>query len=118
MDRPFHDCLTQGEGEGQDKAWREVDAIVSGSYDGDTFVRRVLDHISCQDEPMDGDPPAYGDLSRSKAQDGQMGNLGRPSEPKASGPTTPQVSSVVQVPGKAKGGVRSVPQGPGNEGQA
>ena len=31
-----------------------------------------------------------------------MGHLGRPPEPKTSGVATPQVSSVVQVPGKAK----------------
>ena len=31
-----------------------------------------------------------------------MGHLGRPPEPKASGFATPQVSSVVQVPGKGK----------------
>ena len=31
-----------------------------------------------------------------------MGHLGRPPEPKLKGNDTPQVSSVVQVPGKAK----------------
>ena len=48
MNQPFHDWGSQREGKGQDKAWWEVDSIVSGSYDGDTFVRRVLDHMSCQ----------------------------------------------------------------------
>ena len=43
MDQPFHDWGSQPEGKGQDKAWWEVDSIVSGSNDGDTFVRRVLD---------------------------------------------------------------------------
>ena len=57
MDQPFHDWGSQREGKGQDKAWWEVDAIVSGSYDGDTFVRRVLDHLSSQDEPIGGNPP-------------------------------------------------------------
>ena len=34
MDQPFHDWGNQREGKGQDKAWWEVDSIVSGSYDG------------------------------------------------------------------------------------
>ena len=102
MDQPFHDWGNQREGKGQDKAWWEVDSIVSGSYDGDTFVRRVLDHLSSQDEPIGGNPPTYGDLFRGKTRDGPLGHLGTPPEPKASGVTTPQVSSVVQVPGKAK----------------
>ena len=46
MDRPFHDCVSQREGKGHDKARWEVDAIIFGSYDGNTFVRRVLDHMS------------------------------------------------------------------------
>ena len=46
MDRPFHDPVTQREEKGQDKARWEVDAIDSGSYDGNTLVRRVLDHMS------------------------------------------------------------------------
>ena len=37
---PFTTGGNQREGKGQDKAWWEVDSIVSGSYDGDTFVRR------------------------------------------------------------------------------
>ena len=57
MDQPFHDWGNQREGKGQDKAWWEVDSIVSGSYDGDTFVRRVLGHLSSQDEPIGGNPP-------------------------------------------------------------
>ena len=88
--------------EGQDKAWWEVDAIVSGFYDGNTFVRRVLDHMSSQDEPIGGNPPTYGDLFQCKTRDGPLGYLGRPPDPKSRGNTTPQVSSVVQVPGKAK----------------
>ena len=102
MDQPFHDWGNQREGKGQDKAWWEVDSIVSGSYDGNTFVQRVLDHMSSQDEPPGGNPPTYGDLFRGKTRDGPLGHLGRPPEPKASGVATPQVSSVVQVPGKAK----------------
>ena len=43
MDQPFHDWGSQREGKGQDKAWWEVDSIVSRSYDGNTFVKRVLD---------------------------------------------------------------------------
>ena len=102
MDQPFHDWGNQREGKGQDKAWWEVDSIVSGSYDGNTFVQRVLDHLSSQDEPIGGNPPTYGDLFRGKTRDGPLGHLGRPPEPKTSGVATPQVSSVVQVPGKAK----------------
>ena len=99
---PFHDWGNQREGKGQDKAWWEVDSIVSGSYDGNTFVQRVLDHMSSQDEPPGGNPPTYGDLFRGKTRDGPLGHLGRPPEPRASGVATPQVSSVVQEPGKAK----------------
>ena len=58
--------------------------------------------MSSQDEPIGGNPPTYGDLFRGKTRDGPLGHLGRPPEPKLSGVTTPQVSSVVQVPGKAK----------------
>ena len=102
MDQRFHDWGNQREGKGQDKAWWEVDSIVSGSYDGNTFVKRVLDHMSSQDEPIGGNPPTYGDLFRGKTRDGPLGHLGRPPEPKPSGVATPQGSSVVQVPGKAK----------------
>ena len=101
MDQPFRDWGSQREGKGQDKAWWEVESIVSGSYDGNTFVKRVLDHMSSQDEPIGGNPPTYGDLFRGKTRDGPLGHLGRPPEPKPCG-HTPQVSSVVQVPGKAK----------------
>ena len=45
MDRPFHNWVTQREGGSQDKAWWEVDAIVSGSYNRNTFVSRVLDDV-------------------------------------------------------------------------
>ena len=57
MDRPLHDWVTQREGKGEDKAWWEADAIVSGSYNGNTFVRKVLDHMCSQDEPIGGNPP-------------------------------------------------------------
>ena len=57
MDQPFHDWGSQREGKGQDKAWWEVDSIVSRSYDGDPFIRRVLDHMSSQHEPIGGNPP-------------------------------------------------------------
>ena len=102
MDEPIHEWVTQQEGKGQDKAWWEVDAIVSGSYEGNTFVRRVVDHMSSQDEPVGGDPPTYGDLFRGKARVGPMAHLGKPPELRSNGVATPQVSSVVQVPVKAK----------------
>ena len=101
MDQPFHDWGSQREGKGHDKAWWEVNSIVTGSYDGNTFVRRVLDHMSSQDKPIRGNPPTYSDLFRGKTGDGPLGHLGRAPEPKPCG-GTPQVSSVVPVPGKAK----------------
>ena len=60
--------------------------------------------ITCpaKTSPPGGNPPTYGDLFRGKTRNGPLGHLGRPPEPKASGVATPQVSSVVQVPGKAK----------------
>ena len=85
MDQPFHDSGNQRENKGQDKAWWEVDSIVSGSYDGNTFVKRVLDHMSSQDEPIGGNPPTYGNLFRGKTRDGPLGHLGRPPEPKRVG---------------------------------
>ena len=102
MDRSFPDWVSQREGKGQDKAWWEADAIVSGFYDGNTFVRRVLDHMSSQDEPIGGNPPIYGDLFRGKARDGALGQLRRPPEPKSRSNPTQQVSPVIQAPGKAK----------------
>ena len=89
MDRPFQDCVSQGEAKGQDKAWWEVDAITWGSYDRNTFVRRVLDHMSSQEEPIGGDPPTYGDLFRGKAGDRPMGHLRGPPRPAPSGKDSP-----------------------------
>ena len=66
-DRRFHDCVSQREGKGQHKGWWKVDAIVSGSYNKNAFVRRVLDQLSNQDEPIGGKPPSYLDLLRSQA---------------------------------------------------
>ena len=91
---------------GQDKAWWEVDSIVSGSYDGNTFVQRVLDHMSSQDEPPGGNPPTYGDLFRGKTRDGPLGHLGRPPEPKASGVATPSSKLRGSSARKSQGGVR------------
>ena len=64
---PFHDWVSQRKGKGQDKAGWEVDAIVSGSYDRNTFVRRVLAYMSSQDEPIGGNAPPYGDVYGGKA---------------------------------------------------
>ena len=100
MDQPFHDWGNQHEGKRQDKAWWEVDSIVSGSYDRNTFVKRVLDHMSSKNEPIGGNPPTHRDLFRGKTSDGPLGHLVRPPEQSCGG--TPQISSVVQVPGKAK----------------
>ena len=57
--------------------------------------------MSSQDEPIGVNPFTYGDLFRGKTSDGPLGHLGRPPEPKPCGGTL-QVSSVVQVPGKAR----------------
>ena len=46
MDQPFHDWISPTEGKGQNKAWWKVDAVVSGSYDRNAFVRRVLNYMS------------------------------------------------------------------------
>ena len=75
MDQPFHDWGNQREGKGQDKAWWEVDSIVSGSYDGNTFVQRVLDHMSSQDEPPGGNPTH---LRRSVPRQDQRWPFGPP----------------------------------------
>ena len=104
MDRPFNSSVGQREGKGQIKAWWEVGAMVSGSYDRNIFVRTVLDHMSNQDELIGGTPATYGDLFRGKSRDGPMGHLRRPPEPNLTENGSPQVSSVVQVPGKAKAG--------------
>ena len=77
-----------------------MESIVSGSYDGNTFVKGVLDHMSSQDEPIGGNPPTYGDLFGGKTRDGPLGHQGRPPERSCGG--TPQISSAVQVPRKAK----------------
>ena len=53
MDQPFHDWGSQRVG----KDWWEVDFIVSGPYDRNTFIRRVVDHMSSQEEPIVGNPP-------------------------------------------------------------
>ena len=99
----FHNWVSQREGKGKDKAWWEVDAIVSRSYDRNTFVKRALNHMSSQDEPIGENPPTYSDLFRGMARDGPIGHLGRPPEPKSRGNDTLQVSLVVQLPGTAKG---------------
>ena len=82
---------------GADLPWAQV----SHAPPPGAFIA-LLCHFTQQDEPIGGNPPTYGDLFRGKARDGPMGHLGRPPEPKQSGNDTPQVSSVVQVPGKAK----------------
>ena len=58
--------------------------------------------MSSQHEQIGGNPPTYGGVYRRKVRDGLIGHLVRLPEPKASGIANPQVSSVVQVPGKAK----------------
>ena len=100
MDRPFHNWVSPREGKGQEKAWWEVDAITSGFYDGNTFLRGVLDHMSSQDELIGRSPPTYGDLFRSPKWTAWP--LGQTPRAEFAWKPTPQVSSVVQVPGKAK----------------
>ena len=71
MGQPFHDWLSQRGAKGQDKAWWKVAAIVSGSYNVNTFVRRVLDHRSSQDESIAGNPCTYVDLLGGKPEMGR-----------------------------------------------
>ena len=97
MGGPFHNWVTEREGKGQDKAWLEVDTIVSGSYHGNTFIRRVLKHMSSQDELVGGNQPTHGDLFRGKARDGPLGHLGRPPEPKKSGLRKMSLISALQI---------------------
>ena len=70
MDQSFHDSVNQREGKGQDKAWWEYDAILSRSYDGNTFVRRVLNHMSSRDEPIGGAHPPTVILSAARPKMG------------------------------------------------
>ena len=72
MDRSFHDRISQREVGGKDQAYWEVEGIVSGSDDGNTFVKRVMNHMSSQDEPTRGKPLTYGDVFRGKARDGPI----------------------------------------------
>ena len=67
MDQPFHDWGNQREGKGQDKAWWEVDSIVSVPMT-DTFVQRVLDHMSSQDEPPGGTHPPTAICSEARPE--------------------------------------------------
>ena len=46
MARLFRNYISSREGGGTDHAWRETDAGVSGSYNGSTFVKTVLDNMS------------------------------------------------------------------------
>ena len=118
MDQPFHDWGNQREGKGQDKAWWEVDSIVSGSYDGNTFVQRVLDHLSSQDEPIGGNPPTYGDLFRGKTRDGPLGPPGKTARAEDELSSYPSSKLRGSSARKSQGGVRRLPQDSGIEGQA
>ena len=55
-------------GKGQDKASWEVDSIVSGSYDGNTFVRRVLDHIPARTSQSAGTRPPMVTCSEARPE--------------------------------------------------
>ena len=62
------------------------------------------------DEPVGGNPPTYGDIFGGKARDKPIAHRGRPREVKSSRSNTPQVSPVVQVPGKAKAESKECPK--------
>ena len=85
MGRPFSDCVSQREGEGQDKAWWNVDTIVSGSYDNNAFISRVLGHMSSQDEPIRRNPPNTVICSKARPQMGPWASWGDPQRVSRSG---------------------------------
>ena len=114
MDQPLHDWVTQREGKGQDKAWSEVDAIVSCSYHANTFVRRVLDHMSIQDELIGENPPTYGDHFGSMARDPRPEKTPRAEDKWGSYPSSKFSGPVAR---QDQGGVQRVPQDRGIEGQ-
>ena len=58
--------------------------------------------MSSRDEPISRKLPTCGDLFEDKARDRQIGHLGRSPELRARANDTPQVCSVVPVPGRAK----------------
>ena len=47
---PMHDIMSAKRSKDETKWW-EDDSIASGAFDGNAFVRRVLDHWADQDEP-------------------------------------------------------------------
>ena len=65
MHNHMHDIMS-AKGSKDETKWWEDDPIASGAFDGNAFLRRVLDHWSHQDELRGGNPPAYGDIYRSK----------------------------------------------------
>ena len=79
-----------------------MDAIVYGFYNRNTFLKRVLDHMSSQYDPIGGNPSTYGDLFQSQAGDGPLENFPSAQKPKLCGNDTQQVRSVAQMPRKAK----------------
>jgi len=99
MDRPFHDQVQEGDAKAREKAWWQVDNIVSGAFEGNTFIRRVSDHMAEQDEPVGANPPTYGDIYRTRGRDGPIQVRGLPP---VDAPREPHVSSVVQVPPETK----------------
>ena len=85
MGRPSYDWVSQREGKGLDKAWWNVDTIVSGSYDNNTFVRRLLGHMSSQDEPIRRNPPNTVICSKARPQMGRWATWGDPQSVSRSG---------------------------------
>ena len=99
---PLHEWAAAKGGAKRPQDWWEMEAIVTGTFDGNTFVRRVLDHWADQDEPVGQNPPTYGDVFRTRGR-----VAGKPSPSQSEGP---QVRSVVQVPTKAKESADSCPK--------
>ena len=84
--------------------WRQCFAVppvdIEESGSEDPLTEEEWDLVQgYMDQPFHD---TYGDLFRGKTRDGPLSHLGRPPEPKPNGVATPEVSSVVQVPGKAK----------------
>ena len=115
MHNPMHDIMSAKRSKEETKWW-EDDSIASAAFDGNAFVRRVLDHWADQDEPRGGNPPTYGDIYRTKC--GIHRPSGASKDPCALDLEQDQVhlsqdthvKSMLQVPTKAKAFAYSDPR--------
>ena len=65
MHNHMHDIMS-AKGSKDETKWWEDDSIASGAFEGNAFVRKVLDHWADEDEPRGGNPFTYGDIYRTK----------------------------------------------------